>query len=678
MTVLLVTQPGAPDLPQDYGAKARHLQLLARAGIRVPASVLVPAQAYTDFVALHGLGPQIAAFVRAVEGVTRWEEVWEAALQLRSRFMAAPIPAQWLAAIEAGARSVGPGPWAVRSCALEEDGRLSHAGLHDSVLGVDALGLERAVRQVWASLWSDRAVLYRTELGLDAATSAMAVLLQPMVAGRVSGVLFTANPMHEGQLVIEAAVGGVQAVVEDTAPLFRVVVDREQGEIRVRSGESVLLDEEVAQLVQMGLAVEHLLGAPQDVEWTWDDAGVVVLQARPITSLRVLPDAQGWRQADKRPWYLSLTRTHANLERLHQTLTTSILPAMEAEAVAMPAVEGLVDAELLSQIHYRQKRLQFWEEVYFRHCIPLAHAVRQLGTLVADVLAPKDPFAFLDLLRGTDLAALRRNEALFAMARQAAADPAALAALGRGEVPPLLAEAMAAFQAELGNLLCATSWCEEGDAPLARFIAMVATQPQPRQQETRSLQAHDLEAQLLAKAPHPHEARAILDLARAAYALRDNDNLVLGRLRERLAEAEAEARRRGLSLAERAASGASGQKGGGCVLRGTPAAPGVAHGMARVVRSPQDVWRVQPGEVLVCDALDPTMTFAILLVAGIVERRGGMLVHGAIIAREYGIPCVTGIPEVVDRIPDGEHLMVDGFRGEVRLGGCLDPSAPFE
>ena len=66
-----------------------------------------------------------------------------------------------------------------------------------------------------------------------------------------------------------------------------------------------------------------------------------------------------------------------------------------------------------------------------------------------------------------------------------------------------------------------------------------------------------------------------------------------------------------------------------------------------------------------CDAIDPTMTFVIPLVSAVVERRGGMLIHGAIIAREYGIACVTGIPQATDFIENGDHLTVDGHFGLV-------------
>ena len=68
---------------------------------------------------------------------------------------------------------------------------------------------------------------------------------------------------------------------------------------------------------------------------------------------------------------------------------------------------------------------------------------------------------------------------------------------------------------------------------------------------------------------------------------------------------------------------------------------------------------------MICDAVDPNMTFVVPLAAAVVERRGGMLIHGAIIAREYGLPCVTGVPEALQFIRSGDHVTVDGYLGIV-------------
>ena len=104
-------------------------------------------------------------------------------------------------------------------------------------------------------------------------------------------------------------------------------------------------------------------------------------------------------------------------------------------------------------------------------------------------------------------------------------------------------------------------------------------------------------------------------------------------------------------------------------LVGQPAGPGLARGEARVVAGPGDLKAFQAGEILVCDAVDPNMTFVVPLAAAVVERRGGMLIHGAIIAREYGLPCVTGVPEVLQYIRTGDHVTVDGYLGIVIIGG---------
>jgi pyruvate,water dikinase len=86
------------------------------------------------------------------------------------------------------------------------------------------------------------------------------------------------------------------------------------------------------------------------------------------------------------------------------------------------------------------------------------------------------------------------------------------------------------------------------------------------------------------------------------------------------------------------------------------------------VRDPQDLGRFRAGEVLVCDAIQPTMTHLVPLASAIVERRGGMLIHGAIIARELGIPCVNGIPRAVERLEEGQIVTVDGYLGIVTVG----------
>ena len=101
-------------------------------------------------------------------------------------------------------------------------------------------------------------------------------------------------------------------------------------------------------------------------------------------------------------------------------------------------------------------------------------------------------------------------------------------------------------------------------------------------------------------------------------------------------------------------------------IRGTPASPGVAQGTARVILSPVGA-RLEPGEVLVAPSTDPGWTPLFLTASALVMEMGGMMSHGAVVAREYGIPAVVGVPDATGRIATGARLTVDGSAGTVAL-----------
>jgi pyruvate,water dikinase len=103
-------------------------------------------------------------------------------------------------------------------------------------------------------------------------------------------------------------------------------------------------------------------------------------------------------------------------------------------------------------------------------------------------------------------------------------------------------------------------------------------------------------------------------------------------------------------------------------IRGTPASPGVAHGVAQVVRSPVGA-RLLPGEVLVAPSTDPGWTPLFLTASALVMEMGGMMSHGAVVAREYGIPAVVGVPDATGRIKSGDPVVVDGSAGTVAREG---------
>jgi phosphohistidine swiveling domain-containing protein len=104
----------------------------------------------------------------------------------------------------------------------------------------------------------------------------------------------------------------------------------------------------------------------------------------------------------------------------------------------------------------------------------------------------------------------------------------------------------------------------------------------------------------------------------------------------------------------------------GQVLVGSPVSPGVAEGVVRVVLDPRRT-PLAPGEILVCPGTDPSWTPLFLAAGGLVMEVGGMMTHGAVVAREYGIPAVVGVDDATRRLHTGQRVRVDGSSGQVAI-----------
>jgi pyruvate,water dikinase len=104
-------------------------------------------------------------------------------------------------------------------------------------------------------------------------------------------------------------------------------------------------------------------------------------------------------------------------------------------------------------------------------------------------------------------------------------------------------------------------------------------------------------------------------------------------------------------------------------LRGISACGGATQGTAHVIEDVAQIGAFRAGEILVTRQTDPGWAAVFFMVKGLVIERGGMLSHGAIIAREYGIPAVVGVEGATRRIRTGEQVRVDGDQGVVELAG---------
>ncbi|MFQ5342453.1 MAG: PEP/pyruvate-binding domain-containing protein [Anaerolineae bacterium] len=103
-------------------------------------------------------------------------------------------------------------------------------------------------------------------------------------------------------------------------------------------------------------------------------------------------------------------------------------------------------------------------------------------------------------------------------------------------------------------------------------------------------------------------------------------------------------------------------------MTGSPVSPGVAEGVVNVVLDPHTA-QLAPGEILVCHGTDPAWTPLFLAAGGLVMEVGGLMTHGAVVAREYGIPAVVGVDQATTRLRTGQRVRVDGSDGQIVILG---------
>jgi pyruvate,water dikinase len=112
--------------------------------------------------------------------------------------------------------------------------------------------------------------------------------------------------------------------------------------------------------------------------------------------------------------------------------------------------------------------------------------------------------------------------------------------------------------------------------------------------------------------------------------------------------------------------GAALHTGANVSFKGMSISAGYAEGPVRLILSVQDIQQVRSGDILVLPVIDPGMAPLMGLAAGLVIEMGGMLSHGAIIAREYGIPALANVQQATSLLKEGERVAVDATAGEVR------------
>ncbi len=293
------------------GGKAYQLGRLIQNDINVPSGFVVTTEIYDTYIKMNEIDSLIPKVIDQHEPLRAQELIQQA-------FMAGEFDNETVGLLENAFDEVQK-PLAVRSSSTMEDlSEYSFAGQYDSYLNIYSLeGFKEALKKTWASLWNERAIIYRSEHKLSKQDIQHAVLVQELVQGEKSGVAFTANPVTgiRHHALINSAWGLGESIVGGHVTPDEWVVDRNTKEvireqINTKKIKTVCTEDgtqEVATLTQEANApslnnkevmaiVEGLNrieafydGDPQDTEWVIKNGQVYFVQSRAITTLFPIP-----------------------------------------------------------------------------------------------------------------------------------------------------------------------------------------------------------------------------------------------------------------------------------------------------------------------------------------------------------------------------------------------------
>ncbi|SEA74494.1 phosphoenolpyruvate synthase [Paenibacillus sp. 276b] len=302
------------------GGKGLNLAKLSKIeGIYVPEGFCVTTVGYQKAIEqnemYHALLDQLTLLK-----VEEREQISEISRKIRELIMGVDIPADVEKEVAHYLSTFGEGhAYAVRSSATAEDlPHASFAGQQDTYLNI--IGKESIMHHIskcWASLFTDRAVIYRMQNGFDHGQVYLSVIIQKLIFPTASGILFTADPITSNRklLSIDASFGLGEALVSGlvSADCYKVregeIVDkriavktlgiygRKEGGTYTHQIDPVLqktqtlTDQQILELARIGRQIEAHFGFPQDIEWCLADDMFYIVQSRPITTLYPIPEA---------------------------------------------------------------------------------------------------------------------------------------------------------------------------------------------------------------------------------------------------------------------------------------------------------------------------------------------------------------------------------------------------
>ncbi|PKM86538.1 MAG: hypothetical protein CVU87_11810 [Firmicutes bacterium HGW-Firmicutes-12] len=267
------------------GGKAYSLSKMIKNGVRIPNGFVLTSVAYDTYVRENVLTEMIENILSTPS--TGKEKSQEIKALFSIETFSQNLKQQLLFELS----KLTTGQVAVRSSSTAEDlPGLSFAGQYSSYLNVDAADLIAKVVQCWQSLWNERAIEYRAKYQVSSEFS-HAVIIQEMIDSKLSGVIFTANPLNgiRNELVINASYGLGEAIVSGSVNPDQYTVDKKSGKVtkeEIASPMSSLKEKHIQDIIEITAKIEDYYANPQDIEFAFDgNDDLFILQSRDITTL---------------------------------------------------------------------------------------------------------------------------------------------------------------------------------------------------------------------------------------------------------------------------------------------------------------------------------------------------------------------------------------------------------
>lgn len=302
------------------GGKGLNLGELSKIqGIQVPEGFCVTTVGYQKAIEQNETYQALLDQLTLLKVEDR-DQIAEISRKIRELIMEAEIPIDVVKEVTHYLFKLGEEhAYAVRSSATAEDlPHASFAGQQDTYLNIiGKVAILQHISKSWASLFTDRAVIYRMQNGFDHRQVSLSVVIQRMVFPQASGILFTADPITSNRKVIsiDASFGLGEALVSGlvSADCYKVkeqkIVDKmiatkklaiyggKEGGTKTheiapdQQGTQTLTDQQILQLARIGRQIEAYFSSPQDIEWCLVDDTIYIVQSRPITTLFPIPEA---------------------------------------------------------------------------------------------------------------------------------------------------------------------------------------------------------------------------------------------------------------------------------------------------------------------------------------------------------------------------------------------------